>query len=121
MYLVQSDIYSTKTEDRTMTNKEAKHQVFMEAHARWLANQEKHYGYNENVGKYQDDLNEMVWADWTFTEAHEKLWSDYIRYFEEGVSPYKAKLSKKEIERRLEKKMDDMVQAEFKRYAKATY
>lgn len=78
-----------------MTNKEAKHQVFMEAHARWLANQEKHYGYNENVGKYQDDLNEMVWADWTFTEAHEKLWSDYIRYFEEGVSPYKAKLSKK--------------------------
>ncbi|UNT94253.1 hypothetical protein [Allobaculum sp. Allo2] len=87
-----------------MTNKEAKHQVFMEAHARWLANQEKHYGYNENVGKYQDDLNEMVWADWEFTEAHEKLWSDYIRYFEEGISPYKAKLSKKEIERRLERK-----------------
>ena len=78
-----------------MTNKEAKHQVFMEAHAKWLANQEKHYGYNENAGKYQDDLNEMVWADWDFTEAHEKLWSDYIRYFEEGVSPYKAKLSKK--------------------------
>ena len=104
-----------------MTNTEAKHQIFMEAHERWLANQAKHYGYNENCGKYQDDLNEMVWADWDFTEAHEKLWSDYIRYFEEGVSPYKAKLSKKEIERRLEKKMDDMVQAEFKRYVKATY
>ena len=55
-----------------MTNTEAKHQVFMEAHAKWLANQEKHYGYNENAGKYQDDLNEMVWADWDFTEAHEK-------------------------------------------------
>ena len=54
-----------------MTNKEAKHQIFMEAHERWLANQAKHYGYNENCGKYQDDLNEMVWADWTFTEAHE--------------------------------------------------
>ncbi len=75
-----------------MTNKEAKHQIFMEAHERWLANQAKHYGYNENCGKYQDDLNEMVWADWDFTEAHEKLWRDYTLYFEEGVNPYKAKL-----------------------------
>ena len=35
-----------------MTNKEAKHQIFMEAHERWLANQAKHYGYNENCGRY---------------------------------------------------------------------
>lgn len=104
-----------------MTNSEAKRQIFMEAHERWLANQAKHYGYNENCGKYQDDLNEMVWADWTFTEAHEKLWSTYIAYFEEGINPYKAKLDKKEIEQRLEKKTDAMVQAEFKRYTKANY
>lgn len=105
-----------------MTNKEAKHQVFMEVHAKWLANQAKHYGYNEWCGNHQDDLNQMICEDWTFTKANQKVWDTYNAYFEKGTIPHgMKKLAKKEIEDRLEKKMDKAVEAEFERYMKANY
>lgn len=104
-----------------MTNKEAKREVFLKACKEYDEKQAKHYGYNEWVGNHQDDLNEMLDAEWIFTKAHQKVFDDYFGYFNHGINPYKTKLSKKELEIRMEKKMDTMVQVEFERFFKATY
>ncbi len=70
-----------------MTNKEAKRQIFMEAHAKWLANQEKHYGYNENAGKYQDDLNEIRRSITATTRTLESIRTTSTRWFgQTGIS-----------------------------------
>lgn len=105
-----------------MKNREANLETFKRAATAWNEKQAKHHGYNEWCGTYQDDLNEMFDEEWTFTKANQKVWDTYFDYFKNGTIPYgMKKLQKKEIERRLEEKMDKMIQVEFERYAKATY
>jgi len=116
MYHDQSDIYSTKTEDKTMTKRE----IFLKAAARREAHRELERTYAYHEGNDQDDYDEMQMADWTFTKANQAKVDSYNAYYNEGKMPKGMKnLSKAERKAALEKMMDEVIRAEFKRYCKA--
>lgn len=97
-----------------------KQETFRAAYERYMEKQNATHGYNENCGNHQDDLNEMICEDWTFTKGFEKVWSAYTAYYEHGTIPAglkrKAAEGKKALEKALEAKMDKAVVDEFNRY-----